>query len=133
MCHHYQLHNLTCDEFEALRERAGGRCEICGTPEDQTGGKRLVVDHFEGRGVSFVRGLICDKCNSVMACLDGNKAWGANRRWEPQAREYEANSWHLPTPEQVDLAQRERERRRARRDGATSQATMATYNVAPTP
>ncbi|MGW3821821.1 hypothetical protein ACWEAF_05800 [Streptomyces sp. NPDC005071] len=35
-----------------------------------------------------------------MSCIDGTKRWGANRRWESKAREYEAASWHRPTVEE---------------------------------
>ncbi|MFE9064876.1 endonuclease domain-containing protein [Streptomyces violaceusniger] len=114
-------HRLTCDEYDELRERAGGCCEICGTPEAETGGKRLVVDHFEGRGFRLVRGLLCDSCNAVMSCVDGTKRWGVNRRWESEALEYEASSWQQPTPEQraavvaLQAAQRVRIYRRRRR------------------
>ncbi|MET7795714.1 endonuclease domain-containing protein [Streptomyces decoyicus] len=98
-CHHFDYHRMTCDEYDALRARARGCCEICGTPEGRTGGKRLVVDHFEGRGIRFVRGLLCDSCNAVMSCVDGRKRWGANRRWEEKALEYQAASWQQPAPE----------------------------------
>ena len=100
LCHHWHEHRLTCDEYDSLRARAAGRCEICGTPEAETGGKRLVVDHFSGGDFYLVRGLLCDRCNAVMSCLDGRKRWGANQRWEPAARVYQAMSWHQPTDEQ---------------------------------
>ena len=32
LCHHFAYHGLTCDEYDAMRARCGGRCEICGTP-----------------------------------------------------------------------------------------------------
>jgi hypothetical protein len=101
-CHHWQHHWLTCDEYDQLRARAAGACEICRTPEAETGGRRLVIDHFEDRQARlwFIRGLVCDRCNTVMSCFDGHKPWGANRRWEAAAREYEARSWQQPSPEQ---------------------------------
>lgn len=114
-CHHFEFHRLTCDEFDALHARADGRCEICGTPSEKTGGKRLVIDHFQGKGVRFIRGLLCDKCNTVMACLDERKPWGTNRQWEVRARAYEANSWQRPSAMQVELAERERQWRRDHR------------------
>lgn len=97
---------MTCDEYDALRARSEGRCEICGTPEAETGGKRLVVDHYQRHGLHFVRGMICDSCNVVMSCMDGNKNWGKNRRWEAKAKEYVANSWQKPTPE-LELTNRQ--------------------------
>jgi|HubBroStandDraft_6_1064221.scaffolds.fasta_scaffold159466_5 hypothetical protein len=103
-CHHFAFHGLTCDEYDALRARANGRCEICGIAEEDTPRGVLVVDHFEEKGVRFIRGMICGRCNSgVMSCIDGRKVWGANRRWEAKAREYEANSWEKPSPEALAL------------------------------
>lgn len=99
-CFHFTFYRLTCDEYDALRVRANGRCEICETPEAETDQHRLVIDHFHGKNrTSFVRGLLCDPCNyGVMACIDGVREWGENRKWEARAREYEANSWQQPSP-----------------------------------
>lgn len=114
-CHHFVHHGLSCDQYDELRARAAGRCELCDLPEAETGGRRLVVDHFEGDGVSFVRGMICDRCNSTMSCMDEMKPWGSKRIWEDAARAYEARSWQRPTPEQVARAAAVREDRRAHR------------------
>ncbi|MCX5209727.1 endonuclease VII domain-containing protein [Kitasatospora sp. NBC_00240] len=95
-CHHFQYHGLSCDEFDELHVRAGGHCEICGIASKETGGRRLVVDHTWGEDGRIVRGLLCDKCNVVMACMDGRKPWGKNRRWERRAREYAMNAWGIP-------------------------------------
>jgi hypothetical protein len=102
-CHHWVYLRMSCEEYEALRARAGGHCEICGIAEGDTPRGHLVVDHFHGDEkrpeTAFIRGMICDKCNNgVMSCIDGLKVWGANRKWEARAREYEANSWDKPTP-----------------------------------
>lgn len=101
-CHHWQHHWLTCDEYDQLRARAAEACEICRTPESETGGRRPVIDHFEDRAARlwFIRGLVCDRCNAVMSCVDGRKKWGANRRWESAAKAYEERSWDRPTVEQ---------------------------------
>ncbi|WP_158101848.1 endonuclease domain-containing protein [Streptomyces swartbergensis] len=118
-CHHFTFHRLTCDEYDQLRARAAGRCELCTTPESETGGRRLVVDHFwdAGTEVRFVRGLLCDRCNAVMACFDERKAWGvASRQWEDAARNYEARSFQQPTAEAWSLVSEVRKARRARRE-----------------
>jgi hypothetical protein len=97
-CHHFYYHGLTCDEYDLLRARADGRCEICGIPEAETPRGSLVVDHFQKDQISFIRGMLCDRCNNgVMNCIDGFKVWGANRKWEAAARRYEANSWEKPS------------------------------------
>jgi hypothetical protein len=90
---------MPCEEYEALRARAAGHCELCKIPEALTRRGFLVIDHFHGiKGTSFIRGLLCDWCNqSVMQCLDGLKPWGANREWEAAAREYERHPWHQPS------------------------------------
>lgn len=112
-CHHFVYHRLTCDEYDRLRARAAGHCEICGTPEGRTGGKRLVVDHFGAPGIHLVRGLLCDSCNAFMSCLDGTKRWGADRRREAKAWEYEAASWQRPTAEQAETMEAVRSQRAA--------------------
>lgn len=118
-CHHFACHRLTCDEYDRLQARAAGLCELCRTPQSETGGQRLVIDHFwdAGTQVRFVRGLLCDRCNSVLACLDERKAWGAaNRHWEDKAREYEARSFQQPTAEAWGLVSEVRKARRAHRE-----------------
>ena len=97
LCHHRACHKLSCDEYDALRERAAGHCEICGIAEEETPRGTLEIDHYTEGGIWYVRGLLCGKCNGgVMACFDGNKKWGENRKWEAKAAEYVARSWHRP-------------------------------------
>jgi hypothetical protein len=104
LCHHFAYHRLTCDEYDAVRARAAGHCEICGIAEEDTARGVLDVDHFEAWGVRFTRGMLCSKCNGgVMPCIDGRKVWGANRKWEAKAREYEANSWEKPSLRALEL------------------------------
>lgn len=132
-CHHYAFFGMMCDEYDRMRERAAGCCEICGTPEAETGGKRLVVDHFQDTQtrLSFIRGLLCDRCNAVvMACMDGMKPWGTDRVHEAQAREYEARSWCQPTPEQWALVEEVRQRRQARLPGQPRPAAPTPRAVA---
>jgi hypothetical protein len=91
-CHHFVYHRLTCDQYDELLARAGGRCEMCETVESDTGGQRLVVDHFESYQprIRVIRGMVCDACNSTLSCLDGNKRWGPRRDvLEPRARAYQ--------------------------------------------
>lgn len=53
-------HGLTHDEYDALLERQGGGCGICGTAVDGY----LVVDHDHASG--RVRGLLCVGCNGAL-------------------------------------------------------------------
>lgn len=85
-CHHLHEHRLSCEEYEDFRNRASGFCEICGVSEERLYRQMLVLDHCHSTG--RVRGMLCQKCNTVMACCDGTKAWGANRSREPEADLY---------------------------------------------
>lgn len=87
-CHHLHEHRLSCREYQDLRDRACEACEICGTSEEKVYRQLLHIDHDHVTGRA--RGLLCAKCNAVMACYDGRKTWGANRRWEEQAIVYVA-------------------------------------------
>lgn len=113
-CHHFTYHRLTCDEYDDLWARSGGCCEICQTPAPATGGRRLVVDHFESTHprLRVVRGMLCDACNSTMSCLDGTKRWGAARdELEPRAREYQARVLRDLPQDEIALIERAQERR----------------------
>lgn len=85
-CHHLHQHGLSCVEYEHYRDRANGHCEMCGISEELVYRQLLQIDHCHTTG--RIRGLLCSKCNTVMTCYDGDKTWGANRKWEPQAARY---------------------------------------------
>lgn len=106
-CNHFQKYGMTCDDIDMLLARAAGRCELCQTPQEETQRGALVIDHFEGDGLFFVRGLICDRCNSVMARHDRSAAWGpASLPWADKARTYHLAAFEQPTPEQFEQADR---------------------------
>jgi hypothetical protein len=99
---------------------------MCETVESDTGGQRLVVDHFESYQprIRVIRGMVCDACNSTMSCLDGNKRWGPRRDvLEPRARAYQTRV--LRDHSQAELAaiesvQTYRQMRIARPQGSES-------------
>jgi Recombination endonuclease VII len=68
-CQHI-AHRLTCQEFSALLERSGGRCELCGRADI-----RLWIDHAHTTGLAYgpVRGLLCPKCNAHMRHVDSGQ------------------------------------------------------------
>lgn len=68
-CQHRQYY-MSCAEFDALWRYAGGCCQICKTPELETKRGRLCIDHLPFYGQDLVRGLLCDKCNSLMRRVD---------------------------------------------------------------
>ncbi|MDX3328826.1 endonuclease domain-containing protein [Streptomyces sp. ME02-6979-3A] len=104
-CVHYLNYGLTCDQYDDMRRRAGERCEICQTPEAETTRGMLVVDHFQGGGAWFVRGMLCDRCNSVMSRHDRAAVWGpASLPFQERAAEYHRNAYGKPTPEEFQKA-----------------------------
>lgn len=69
-------YNITLNQYNKLVEDQKGVCEICKLPETRKGNnrkiKRLSVDHCHKTGK--VRGLLCQKCNSVLGYVDENKS-----------------------------------------------------------
>lgn len=55
-------YGITIDQWLAMVEAAGGKCEICGS--DQEG---LCVDHDHSTGL--VRGVLCRRCNRAIGQL----------------------------------------------------------------
>lgn len=101
----HTLYGLTCEAYDALRDRAKDACEICRTPDRQTTRGKLIIDHFQGGGIFFVRGLLCDRCNSVMSRHDRTAPWGpASLPFKEKARAYHLNAWDKPTPEEFARA-----------------------------
>jgi hypothetical protein len=92
-------YGMTCEEYDQLRARSKGCCELCRTPEAKTKRGALVIDHFEGGGVFFVRGLLCDRCNSVMSRHDRTTTWGpSSLPWVDKTREYHLRAFGQPSP-----------------------------------
>jgi hypothetical protein len=96
---------MTCNEYDELQARAGEQCELCGTAETDTPRGALIIDHFQGGGLFFVRGLLCDKCNSVMSRHDRTAPWGpASLPFKEQARAYHLRAFDRPTDEEFQRA-----------------------------
>jgi phage-related minor tail protein len=57
------IYGISLEEYDAMLDRQGGVCAICKRKPDE--GKALFVDHCHVTG--RVRGLLCGKCNSVLA------------------------------------------------------------------
>lgn len=84
-CHH-KYYYLSCADFDEMYDHANGCCEICKTPEADTKRGKLVIDHDPAYGFYAVRGLLCDRCNSLMRYCDAG-------RYDPRAYTYRVNSW----------------------------------------
>lgn len=87
-CHH-RIYFLSCDDLDALWEYAEGACQICRTPEADTKRGRLVIDHLSDYGAHMVRGLLCDRCNSLMSRIDSNRPIRRSRA----VLDYMSNAW----------------------------------------
>ena len=59
-------YGLSAEQFNAMRDRQGGRCLICGCVPEKT----LHIDHNHGTGA--VRGLLCGKCNVGLGLFGDN-------------------------------------------------------------
>lgn len=104
LCTHF-AYDLSCAAYDEMRDRAGDACEICRTPDRETKRGSLVIDHFQGGGLFIVRGLLCDKCNSVMSRHDRTAPWGpASLPWEDAARAYHLNAFSKPSPDELRRA-----------------------------
>lgn len=57
-CVRHSAYRLTCEQFDAIRERSAGGCEVCTTAP----GTYLDHDHEHHHGGA--RGLVCPSCNS---------------------------------------------------------------------
>ncbi len=64
-----RLYGITMDELAAMRKEANGICQACERPGEGNY-KRLVIDHDHKTGK--VRGLICQKCNTVLGLVNDN-------------------------------------------------------------
>jgi hypothetical protein len=56
---------ITADDVDAMLERQGGGCAICGDLPERLG--NLHVDHDHATGV--IRGLLCSRCNHAIGLL----------------------------------------------------------------
>lgn len=88
-CRHRQ-YALSCRDYEQLLAETGQRCGICGCHGTKNTGGRLFIDHDKTIGRWAVRGLLCHRCNSLIADKPG---WGVGL--PPGAEEYLANPWFM--------------------------------------
>jgi hypothetical protein len=91
-CTRHKHYRLSCDQFDALHEESGGRCQICHRLPEDTSHRMLCIDHD---GLLWaVRGLLCGTCNSTLGKL--------NDRWD-RGRDYVARPWWLRQCEKAGL------------------------------
>jgi hypothetical protein len=67
--HLWKNYRLTPEQFEQITTTQGGLCAICQTPMTKMG--EPVVDHDHTTGC--VRGLLCRRCNGVLASFEDER------------------------------------------------------------
>lgn len=107
-CSTHSTYLLTCEEYDDLWERAGGRCEACGhLPIPERASDYLVIDHDHRYGAGAVRGLICQWCNGALGRLENPRIApafgpGPGRHFERYLRQAwfvrRQDSTHTPQP-----------------------------------
>lgn len=70
--HFVATYGITRAEADALIDRAGGCCEICGKPSSESRWGRLVIDHCHVHG--HIRGALCNMCNVAIGLLGDSPA-----------------------------------------------------------
>lgn len=88
-CQH-NAYRMSCEDFDALFRYAKGCCQICKTPEVETKRGRLVIDHDPNYAPIAVRGLLCDRCNSLMGRFDAGR-----EKLDDRCYRYRGNSWFI--------------------------------------
>lgn len=71
-------YDITLEEFERLFEKQDKRCACCLT-ETTT---QWCVDHDHAVGLTAVRGILCTKCNSIIALMGDTLDSVVKMRWE---------------------------------------------------
>ena len=61
-----KFYNMTIDEYDEILQEQNGKCAICCTQKPDGQKARFCVDHDHETG--RVRGLLCNKCNTLLGC-----------------------------------------------------------------
>lgn len=96
-CSRHRNYALTCDQFDALLERAGGHCELCGADREDSAWGCLHIDHEHQVGRWAVRGLLCDACNLKLQR-------GRRLPRTPRLERYLANAWYATEIDRLGLS-----------------------------
>lgn len=94
-CKTHTLYRMDCAEFDALRLRAAGCCEICGIPAEETPAKSLVIDHDHRYGMGAVRGMLCNRCNTKLGVAEGRQNSVLLLARDKLLAPYLRNAWHM--------------------------------------
>ena len=94
--HQHRKYALSCEEFDLLWHRSGGRCEICGVLGRYSPHGSLHIDHNALLGDWAVRGLLCSRCNTMLGV--------PGRIVGPEVDRYLATPWRVTQPERLKPA-----------------------------
>lgn len=81
---------LSCDEYKRLVIESSGRCRICAQHFPLN---KLAIDHDDWISDRAVRGLLCDRCNSMLGSVDNG-----SRPPTPSEIAYLRNPFYLSLP-----------------------------------
>lgn len=62
-------YGISIDQYQEMYDKQGGKCAICDTHQDNLN-RKLCIDHSHASGK--VRGLLCNRCNSVLGYFNDN-------------------------------------------------------------
>lgn len=65
--HQHLCYGLTCEQYEALIAESAGQCQTCPCPSSASTRGKLAIDHDHKVGDWAVRGLLCHRCNNILA------------------------------------------------------------------
>lgn len=88
-CHHV-TYLMSCEQFEQLLARAGGRCEMCGIAAEETPRGKLDIDHNGRLGYTAVRGLLCPNCNIHVMLIENGRC-----AMDDRTATYLSHPWHV--------------------------------------
>lgn len=66
-CSRHIRYRMDCKQYAEVKERAAGRCEVCGIPEPV---RTPHIDHDHRFGSWAVRGMVCPPCNQTLRYVD---------------------------------------------------------------
>lgn len=59
-CTTHRIYRLTCPQYDELRERGRGLCEVCQVAPG------IYIDHDHAYDPTGVRGMVCPSCNAIL-------------------------------------------------------------------
>lgn len=62
-------YGITIDQYQEMYDKQEGKCAICSVHQDNLS-RALCIDHNHSSGK--IRGLLCDKCNSILGYANDN-------------------------------------------------------------